>query len=167
MTHGACSHGLLSCRNLFEQIAPQICRHQLESHVVRTHRGARAMHGAAMAGTRAQLPVPHNKAPPSHTDTRQRCLPLPCCQVPPGTSEHRLIKSSAGLQPCQEHPITQAGERQAWIWPVNRGSKSDKLSASTTISWIVKDKEPDSELICHRCKYSVSNLAAPRHQEQL
>lgn len=87
--------------------------------------------------------------------------------IPSGTSEHLLIKSSSGLQPCHEHPITLAGKRQGWIWPVNRGGKSDKLSASTMISWIIKDKEPDFELICHQCKYRVSDLVAPRDQEEL
>lgn len=41
---------------------------------------------------------------------------------------------------------------------MNPGSKSDKLSASTTISWIIKDKESDFELLCHQCKYEVTRL---------
>lgn len=84
VTDRACSHQLFSCRNLF---ASQICKHQLKSHigvhhVVGVHRGARATHKAPAAGTQAQLPALHNKAPPSQTvtlgNTQQRCLPLPC-----------------------------------------------------------------------------------------
>lgn len=104
---------------------------------------------AAGASSAVRAPRQGHKHGSSTKQHPARQLPALHCHDPRGMRWHPLIAAIAGLWPRREHPITWPGDKCGWMQAENQGSKSDKLSASSTISRIIKDKGQDSELICH------------------